>query len=651
MPELPSGYLAPKRDDTFGELLPLVPGQRITLGRSPDSRVVLKDDLCSRQHSEISESQHGWVVRDLSSLNGTFVNEERAVTEVLLRPLDEIRMGRSIYVFIKKPEQLPKRPTKTTSFNPHTEGIEITQRLGQTKYLPTSGTDLAEAIDVTQVPNPAVTAARAAMAENLAVLYRLAFELAEADTHSQLAAIALKALLTTTVGDVGAVLTLNAAREFEIVAHQTRANVRVGYHKISHFVSREVMESRQAVLAEDVAANSRFRDRDSVQDLQASSLICAPVVHDGQTLGLVHLYRTVGNARLDPDDLEFTLAVAHQLGVAWHRLQRQEGLSRENQVLREQLRITTELIGQSSALLKIEDQITRVAGTKATVLIRGESGVGKELVARAIHFNSPRKDQPFICLNCAALTETLLESELFGHERGAFTGATERLIGKFEAADHGTIFLDEIGEMAPNTQAKLLRVLEGQPFERVGGNTPIKVDVRVVAATNRPLEESVREGRFRKDLYFRLQVVQMDVPALRERLDDIPLLAEHFLKRFALETGRRVKGFSDEAITKMQKYHWPGNIRELRNVVERAVALGSTTTIESSDIWLSPLEINAPVEDGSAYRAISLADLEKEHIARTLEHTAWNKSKAAKILGIERSTLDRKVRDYDLKKD
>src|SRR4029079_12168264 len=199
------------------------------------------------------------------------------------------------------------------------------------------------------------------------------------------------------------------------------------------------------------------------------------------------------------------------------------------------------LVGGSRAVKQLETQIARVAGTKATVLVRGESGVGKDLVARAVHFSSPRKAGPFVCLNCAALTETLLESELFGHERGAFTGATEKMIGKFEAADRGTIFLDEIGEMAPGTQAKFLRVLEGHPFERVGGNTAIKVNVRVVAATNQPLEQAVRAGTFRRDLFFRLQVVEMRVPPLRDRPDDIPVLAEHFLKRFVRETGRRIK--------------------------------------------------------------------------------------------------------------
>ena len=268
-------------------------------------------------------------------------------------------------------------------------------------------------------------------------------------------------------------------------------------------------------------------------------------------------------------------------------------------------------------------------------------------MARAIHLNSPRRNDPFVCLNCAALTETLLESELFGHEKGSFTGATERMVGKFEAADGGTIFLDEIGEMAQATQAKFLRVLEGQTFERVGGNLPIKVNVRVVAATNRQLEDAVRNGQFRKDLYYRLQVVQIDVPPLRDRITDIPALAEHFLRRFARETGRKLKGFTPTALRKLQAHPWPGNIRELRNVVERAVALGSGPELDESDVWLSPLESN-PEPMPAAYRPRSLEELEKEHILRTLGHTDWNKSQTAAILGIERSTLDRKIKGYGL---
>jgi Nif-specific regulatory protein len=412
-----------------------------------------------------------------------------------------------------------------------------------------------------------------------------------------------------------------------------------------------VLSSREAILAEDVARHSRLKDRDSISDLGATSLICAPVTFGNDLLGLIHLYCTDPLRSLDGEDLEFSVAVAKQLGSAIHQLRKQKTLSAENQTLREQLRVESELVGNSASIKGIETQIGRVAATNATVLVRGESGVGKELVARAIHYSSPRKEGPFICLNCAALTETLLESELFGHEKGSFTGATERMIGKFESADHGTIFLDEIGEMNLGTQAKLLRVLEGHPFERVGGHTPIRVDVRVVSATNQPLEHNLQAGTFRRDLFFRLQVVEIRVASLRERRDDIPILAEHFLKRFVRETGRKIRGYTPAALQKMMEYNWPGNVRELRNAVERTVALGAGPMIDAGDIWLSSVDLDGvAVAAEPTYQPVSLEEVERQHILRTLQHTDWNKSQAATILNIERSTLDRKIKGYDLKR-
>ena len=306
------------------------------------------------------------------------------------------------------------------------------------------------------------------------------------------------------------------------------------------------------------------------------------------------------------------------------------------------------MVGASPALAMIAGQIGRVATTKATVLVRGESGSGKELVARAIHDSSDRRDAPFVCLNCAALTETLLESELFGHEKGAFTGATERKAGKFEAAHRGTLFLDEIGEMSPSIQAKFLRVLEGHPFERVGGSQRVQVDVRVVAATNRHLEEAVAAGDFRRDLYFRLKVVEIVVPPLRRRTEDIEPLARHFLARFAAEAGRPARDFSEEALDALQSYHWPGNIRELRNCIERAVVLSTADVIDAHDLSLSHLSSAGDTGRGSASRPApfspqTLDEVERRHVMATLAAVGGNKTKAAAMLGIERSTLDRKL--------
>ena len=287
------------------------------------------------------------------------------------------------------------------------------------------------------------------------------------------------------------------------------------------------------------------------------------------------------------------------------------------------------------------------------MLIRGESGVGKELVARAVHYSSPRRDNVFVCLNCAALSAELLASELFGHEQGAFTGATERKIGKFEAAHKGTLMLDEIGEMSPGIQAKFLRVLEGHPFERVGGSKPITVDVRVIAATNRDLEKDVAEGMFRRDLYFRLRVLEIVVPALRKRPEDIPLLADYFLRKFNAETGRKIRGFTPAAMEQLLSYRWPGNVRELKNVIERAVVLcrgagdrrRTTCCLTKLSTAGDTAEAEPPAEE---FLPASLADIERRYILATLNHTGWNKSRTASILGIERSTLDRKIRRYGL---
>jgi Nif-specific regulatory protein len=275
-------------------------------------------------------------------------------------------------------------------------------------------------------------------------------------------------------------------------------------------------------------------------------------------------------------------------------------------------------------------------------------------VARAVHYASPRRKGPFVCLNCAALSETLLESELFGHERGAFTGATERKMGKFESAHQGTLMLDEIGEMSLAIQSKFLRVLEGHPFERVGGSKAIQVDVRVIAATNRDLEKAVGEGTFRRDLYFRLHVVEISVPPLRKRPGDILQLADHFLDRFATQTGRKLRGFTPAATQRMQQYRWPGNVRELKNVVERAVLLTHADVIDADDLLLSNLATASESGEWSSlaptYEAVPLMEVEKRHVAATLDSCGWNKTRAAEILGIERSTLDRKIRRFGLKR-
>ncbi len=654
MASLPNAYLVVCRDDGFGEVHPLQAGARHTLGRAPNNAIVLKDDLCSREHAELSGIGDQWTVRDKGSLNGSRLNHELiSQTEQPIHPHDQLQVGRSLFLFLLDLSELPT-PYSLRQQSTEEEKLEIKQRLSKTRFLPPLK-EKREKIAPTEsghtIPIESSPAVRTQPDEALAQLYRLAVAMGTAENPQQLAEIVLDGLLEAIPVDVGAILQVKKARELELVAYRHRNPAVHTYHKVSNFVSAEIVSSKEAVLAENVAADKHLANRESLAEMNVTGLICAPILDHDRVIGLVHLYSTQTGHTLTSEDLEFSLTVARQLGMAWHQVQRQESLSVENRELRTQLRLESELVGASPALREIESQISRVAATQATVLIRGESGSGKELVARGIHQSSPRRENPLICLNCAALTESLLESELFGHEKGAFTGATDRMIGKFEAADRGTLFLDEIGEMNLSTQAKLLRVLEGHPFERVGGNTPIKVDVRVVAATNRPLEEAVREGTFRRDLFFRLQVVEIWVPPLRDRKDDVSLLAEHFLKRFTRETGRKIGGFTPGAVKKLKEYHWPGNVRELRNVIERAVALSTGDQLDASDIWLTSPDFDLPDRAvAGVYEAISLAEIEKRHIEATLQHTDWNKSQAATILGIERSTLDRKIKTYDIQR-
>jgi two-component system response regulator AtoC len=301
------------------------------------------------------------------------------------------------------------------------------------------------------------------------------------------------------------------------------------------------------------------------------------------------------------------------------------------------------IIAKSPRMQQVIEVIKVVAKSNATVLVTGETGTGKELVARAVHSQSHRRDKPFVAVSCAALPESLLESELFGHEKGSFTGAYSQKKGKFEVANRGTLFLDEIGEMSANIQVHLLRVLEEKEFNRVGGNEPIKVDARLISATNRDVKQAVDKGEFREDLYYRLNVVNIELPPLRERTEDIPLLAQHFLKRFVLENQKELTGFSAEATDFLLKHDWPGNVRELENAIERAVILAQNPIVEVADLSQQNL-----VTVGSNLSEKKLKQVEKEHIQNVLSETGGNYTEAARILGISRMTLYNKAKAYGL---
>ncbi|MBI3378303.1 MAG: sigma-54-dependent Fis family transcriptional regulator [Nitrospirae bacterium] len=347
------------------------------------------------------------------------------------------------------------------------------------------------------------------------------------------------------------------------------------------------------------------------------------------------------------DFLEKPLSLERVLLVSKRAIEKRT-LERENITLRENLTKKWKLVGESQKIRDLREQIEMAARSNSRVLIFGESGTGKEVAARLLHEKSPRAGKPFIEVNCAAIPQELIESELFGHEKGSFTGAFEKKNGKFELADGGTLFLDEIGDMSLQTQAKVLRVIETQEFQRVGGNKNINVDVRIIAATNKDLREEVKKGSFREDLFFRLNVIPLFVPPLRERKEDIPLLVEYFLDSLAAEYGKPPRKILPEALKYLQSYGWPGNVRELKNVIERLVIMTPSNIIDARNLFI-------PVEhDGSDYfQYKTLKDardaFEKDYITKKLEENNWNISRTAEILDVERSNLHRKIKAYEIK--
>jgi DNA-binding NtrC family response regulator len=341
---------------------------------------------------------------------------------------------------------------------------------------------------------------------------------------------------------------------------------------------------------------------------------------------------------IDPDQLHHLV----QNAIEQRRL-RVENLELREKI--EELVRVDEIVGESPSMQKVLELVRTVAQTDATVLIRGESGTGKELIARAIHANSPRRYFPIVPVNCGALPEGLLESELFGHEKGAFTGAQYRRKGRLEMTDGGTLFLDEIGTVNLRTQIDLLRVLETKEFTRLGGTTPVRVDFRTICATNQNLEQLVQEGKFREDLYYRVNVVSIYLPPLRERRSDIPLLAHHFLRKFASQSNRGMSELSPEAMDALVRHDWPGNVRELANAIERAMVVGKPPAIRAEDL---PFQLG---KDGSAAATgASIAAIERAHIIRILGETEWNISRAAQILDVDRATLYNKIKRYGMKK-
>jgi two-component system response regulator HydG len=652
--EVGGAYLFSWDGAVWRDVVRLRPGQIVTVGRSATNRIVLQDEACSRNHCELFHSPDGWKLRDLESRNGTRLGNGVIDGDQVLSNGDIIVIGQCQLAYTDDLEQARVLPagdqtsldamTATYSGTPDEEPA-ILHRSLRPEFL--SGDVMSGAVQA-----------------DLTRLYKLGLEMGAARSRQDLIDVVLQSLVRETVADIAAILLtapegpeFPAPTDLHLSAWHSRDDL--PYRRVSDNLSRAVLSSREAILARDVSDHTQLAVFDSLGEMRARSVVCTPIHHGERVLGLVHLYATNPDNTLDKQDLEFTLAVAGQLALALDSQLERESLKSKvdlvrtvNQSLRKQLESDQQLIGASPVMCDLRERIGLIAETDASVLIRGESGCGKELIARMIHTSSPRCECSLVCLNCAALNESLLESELFGHEKGAFTGASDRKIGRFEQADRGTLFLDEVGEMSPSIQAKFLRVLEGHPFERIGGTKQIQVDVRILAATNRDLEEAMEDGAFRKDLYFRLHVAELIAAPLRERREDIVLLANFFLNKFVEKTGRVISGLTPEAEEVLTQYDWPGNVRELQNTIERTVILCRNEVVRASDIQLSTLSSRLSTSSTPAlavsaeYHETSLGDVEREHILATLDHTDWNKSRAAQILGIERSTLDRKLKRY-----
>ena len=431
---------------------------------------------------------------------------------------------------------------------------------------------------------------------------------------------------------------------------------RRGRYHLNEGVTGQVVRTGRAVAVPKVSEEPLFLNRTRARqdlDRRELSFICVPIKIGNETIGTLsvdHLFDS--SVSLDEDVRLMTIIaslIAQAVRLRQEVIQGQQLLMAENQRLQDELRDRfrpANIIGRSSAIQNVFDLVAQVAPSDTTVLIRGESGVGKELVAHAIHYNSPRASKPFVRVNCGALPETLIESELFGHEKGAFTGATTRRKGRFELANGGTIFLDEIGDLSPHTQIRLLRVLQEREFERVGGTDTVQVNVRVIAATNRNLEEQIDKNEFRQDLFYRLNVFPIHIPSLRERRTDILELANHFVDKYSRANGKQVRRISTPAIDMLTSYHWPGNVRELENVIERAVLLSQDDVVHGHHLppTLQTAEASNTVMKGTLQE--TLDRVEKEMIIESLKNFRGNKSKAAKALGVSERIMGLRVEKH-----
>jgi transcriptional regulator with GAF, ATPase, and Fis domain len=609
-----------------GRLVPL--GEvEVSVGRDQTNAVPIDDLAASRRHCVIRAAGERFQLTDLESRNGTFVNGV-PVRQRLLEHNDQIRVGGSLFLFLRA------APTEPATRSIEMDGALVTRStalLGSGHSIYLNPERLAKSLPTSE-----------RTVKGVQVLLRISQALQGARTLEELERQLLELLFEAAPAEQGAILLAPAGGgDFDSTFAWHRAG-RATAIQINSALSSQVMSERVTVLGEMDGEGKGVR-----RWVLAAPLICFERIE-----GVLYLETRASAPCFDEQHQELVSAVGAIAGVAIRNLLRTESLRTENQRLQSEIRIEHDMVGESDAMRAIHQFIARVAATDSTVLIDGESGTGKELVARALHLNSARAGGPFIAVNCAALTESLLEDELFGHERGAFTGAVGLKKGKFEMAHGGTLFLDEVGEMAPSLQAKLLRVLQQREFERVGGTRPIQVDVRIIAATNRDLEGAVRAGAFRQDLFFRLNVIPVTMPPLRGRREDIPLLAAYFVERSSQRVKRKVVGISHKASALLVRYDWPGNVRELENAMERAVVLGVSDTILPEDLPEPVLEsastsTSAPATANSYHEA--LLEAKRRVVTDALERAGGVYTEAAKLLDIHPNYLHRLVNSLGLR--
>ena len=608
----------------------------ITVGRDTSNGLAIPDPSVSRRHFMLRQQGGKFELGDLGSRNGTLVNDE-PVQERWLSHGDVIAAGDSSFQFLLEEEEIIPSQGRVE--------FEDSQHTAETTVIhPRDVVYLQPERLLRELPP---TSRIAANLNALLKISRIVHSIRDLD---ELQGKLLELIFEVVPAGRGAILLADReGQQFNSLFARMRQQGQTPLVKVSRTVARQVLEQGVSLLGTDVPSHQDLGQIESLAESQVRSLLCVPLTVFQRVIGCIYLdSRAVANC-LNEDHLQLVTAIAGISAMALENARRLQWLEQENERLTIEISQERSLVGESPKMKDVYQFLKRVAPTDSTVLIEGESGTGKELAARALHRNSPRANKPFVAINCAAIPETLLEAELFGHERGAFTGAAGQKKGRLEFADSGVVFLDEIGELAPALQVKLLRVLQEREFERVGGNHPIKVDVRVIAATNCNLEEAVRDGTFRKDLYYRLAVLKVKMPAVRERREDIPMLARHFVQKHAKRCKAKPRPISREALSCLVNYDWPGNVRELENAIERALVLGNSDMILPEDLPESLLERTPPPEMIEAKYHVAVKELKKQLILDAVEQTQGSYADAARLLGVHPNYLHRLIRNLELK--